>query len=233
MKKKFKQITEKYEALTQRERYIVFFAGLLLVYSLLNSLLLGAVVSKRSTLQSEITLSQTRMQEVSSQMKEITQAPLMDVDSQNKAKIEQLKKNIETQTQAMSALQNSLITPQDIPKMLNGLLQSHADVRLLSMKNLAPVSILQAEKSGDASQEDGHSISLTGVSNAGSDVYKHGLEITVAGQYLDLMRYAAAIENLPMHVLWSKAALRVKDYPTSELTLTLYTLSLDKTWLSI
>jgi MSHA biogenesis protein MshJ len=64
-------------------------------------------------------------------------------------------------------------------------------------------------------------------------VFKHGVEITIEGNYLDLLDYVAELEKMPWHVLWSKAALNAEHYPDSQLKLTVYTLSLDKTWLSI
>ena len=64
-------------------------------------------------------------------------------------------------------------------------------------------------------------------------MYKHGVQITVRGSYADLTQYMAALENLPTRMFWGMAKMNVVQYPTSELTLTLYTLSLDKTWLQV
>ena len=64
-------------------------------------------------------------------------------------------------------------------------------------------------------------------------IYRHGVELTISGQYLDLLQYVEALESLPMHSLWRSALLQTKQFPESELTLRVYTLSLDKTWLSI
>jgi MSHA biogenesis protein MshJ len=64
-------------------------------------------------------------------------------------------------------------------------------------------------------------------------IYKHGVRITVRGSYLDLLSYAAALEKLPEQMFWGEAKLSVEKYPDSLFTLTLYTLSLDKTWLKV
>jgi MSHA biogenesis protein MshJ len=55
---------------------------------------------------------------------------------------------------------------------------------------------------------------------------------------LDLLDYVSQLEQMPWHVLWSKAALNEEQnpavmWPANRLKLTVYTLSLDKTWLSI
>jgi MSHA biogenesis protein MshJ len=67
----------------------------------------------------------------------------------------------------------------------------------------------------------------------GSLLYRHGVEITVRGNYLDMIDYMNALESLPTQLFWGGAKLEVEDYPTSRLTLTMYTLSLDPKWLKL
>ena len=64
-------------------------------------------------------------------------------------------------------------------------------------------------------------------------IYRHAITFTLAGNYMELMRYAQALQGLSSQVLWDKAVLAAKAYPENELTMTVYTLSLDATWLSI
>ena len=64
-------------------------------------------------------------------------------------------------------------------------------------------------------------------------VYKHGVELVVKGSYADLTQYLMRLEGLPWQMFWGKAELKVEEYPKATLTLTLFTLSLDKTWLRI
>ena len=66
-----------------------------------------------------------------------------------------------------------------------------------------------------------------------AQIYKHGVEITVQGTYLDLLAYLAELERLPWRMYWGNLDLKVDEYPQSTLVLTLYTLSLDKAWLAI
>jgi MSHA biogenesis protein MshJ len=64
-------------------------------------------------------------------------------------------------------------------------------------------------------------------------VFTHGVEIVVQGSYLDMLHYMDALESMPWQLFWSKARLQVEEYPKATLTLTLYTLSLDKKWLNL
>jgi MSHA biogenesis protein MshJ len=64
-------------------------------------------------------------------------------------------------------------------------------------------------------------------------VYKHGVEIVVQGSYPDMVDYLTDLESMPWQLFWANAKLNVDSYPKSSLTLTLFTLSLDKKWLHI
>jgi len=64
-------------------------------------------------------------------------------------------------------------------------------------------------------------------------LFRHGVELTVRGGYLDLVDYMNTLESMPTQLFWGKAQLEVEDYPTVRLTLTLYTLSLDTKWMKL
>ena len=65
------------------------------------------------------------------------------------------------------------------------------------------------------------------------NIYKHGIEIKVAGNYQDLLAYLTEIERMPQRIIWNRVKLSTELYPRNEMTLTVYTLSLDKQWLVV
>jgi MSHA biogenesis protein MshJ len=64
-------------------------------------------------------------------------------------------------------------------------------------------------------------------------LYRHGVEVTVRGNYLDMVDYMSALEAMPTRLFWGQAQLDVEEYPASRMTLTLYTLSLDRNWMKL
>lgn len=73
-----------------------------------------------------------------------------------------------------------------------------------------------------------------GPGNGSAPLYRHGVEITVEGNYGDLMNYLASLENLPgPRLLWGGMRLKVEHHPAVQLSLTVYTLSLDRAWLEL
>ena len=94
----------------------------------------------------------------------------------------------------------------------------------VSLKTLAPQSVLPVGevKAGDAKPVE-----------RSFDLYRHGVEIRLEGSYGQLQAYLAQLEKLQQKLLWGKLEYRVIDYPKAELTLTVYTLSPDRTWLAL
>ncbi|HEX5364876.1 MAG TPA: agglutinin biogenesis protein, partial [Gallionella sp.] len=64
-------------------------------------------------------------------------------------------------------------------------------------------------------------------------IFRHAVQITVRGSYLELLNYLAALEKLPTQMLWGEVKFAVERHPDAVLTVTLSTLSMDKTWLSV
>jgi MSHA biogenesis protein MshJ len=85
-------------------------------------------------------------------------------------------------------------------------------------------------KDGDV---DAKVVEAARIDSAEKQIYKHGVKITVRGSYADLLQYLTALEKLPTQMFWGVAKMDVVKHPTVELTLTLYTLSLEKTWLQV
>jgi MSHA biogenesis protein MshJ len=48
-----------------------------------------------------------------------------------------------------------------------------------------------------------------------------------------MVNYMDALEGMPVQLFWGKAQLEVEAYPDARLSLTLYTLSLDKKWMTL
>ena len=59
------------------------------------------------------------------------------------------------------------------------------------------------------------------------------MEVVVEGSYPDMVNYMQALQTMPTQVFWGKARLEADAYPVARLTLTLYTLSLDDTWMAL
>ncbi len=222
MKHYWKIIGSKFEALNPRERWMVACVLLVAAYTAINMPLLSPVLERQKILSSELEADQSQIQGLNQQISEFSRQSIIDPDAQNKQRIAELQSHLQLLETRLNNLQTTLINPDKMPELLRSLLRKNGNLKLIELKTLPVKGLLEssAENTGQAPKQD-------------VPVFKHGVKITIEGRYLDLLEYVTELEKMPWHVLWSKAALNVEHYPDSQLTLTVYTLSLNKTWLSI
>jgi MSHA biogenesis protein MshJ len=192
------------------------------VYAIINMLLLSPVLARQTILKNELAADQTQINTLQQQINTLAQSPVIDPDAQNKQRLAELQSQLALLETKLTGLQTSLINPDKMPDLLQNLLKKNGKLKLVQLQTLPVKGLLEID-SEDKNQTSKQEL----------PVYKHGVEITIEGGYLDLLDYVAELEKMPWHVLWSKAALNAEHYPDSQLKLTVYTLSLDKTWLSI
>ena len=229
-------LSRKIEALNQRERLMVFGAAALLTYTLIHMLLLDSVETSKKRLLTEVSTDRALAQELQQQVNLYKNKPPIDPDAQNKLRITELQTQVQMLKSAQSQLNVSLISPDKMPELLRDLLSKNGKLKLIALNTLPPQNLVQQSPQttdGSTGQTTPNQVAQNLVTTQESTLFKHGVEITVEGRYLDLLEYVTAIENMHWHVLWSRGELAVKSFPNSQLKLTVYTLSLDKTWLSI
>ncbi|MCW5619964.1 MAG: type II secretion system protein M [Burkholderiales bacterium] len=119
--------------------------------------------------------------------------------------------------------EGALLAPERMADVLQQLLGGTSRVRLVSLRNLPPAPI-ERKVGTAASARDESAIPV--------QVFRHGVEVVVEGSYPALIDYVDRLERQPWQLTWGKVVLRA-DHPRVTLTLTLYTLSLDRAWLAV
>ncbi|MDP3086889.1 MAG: MSHA biogenesis protein MshJ [Methylotenera sp.] len=230
-------VNSKFDALNKRERWLVFGASTFVAYSLVNALFLSPVLAKKKILSGEVSADQAQIQALQQQITVMNSQEIIDPDAQNKQLIANLQANIQSIDSKLEGMQSSLISPDKIPELLRSLLKKNGKLKLIELKTMPATGLLESPQAQNNTTTTSPEFPETAPSIINKTIdgiaFKHGVEITVEGRYLDLLDYVSQLENTSWHILWSKAALTTEHPPVSQLKLTVYTLSLDKTWLSI
>jgi MSHA biogenesis protein MshJ len=218
-----------------------------IVYAVINSILISPVLARQKTIQNDLDADQTQIQGLTQQINNYAHQNIVDPDALNKQHISDLQSHLGLLESQLSGLETTLINPNKMPELLRSLLKKNGKLKLIELKTLPTKGLLEVEtvdksvSSADSATNaanEANNMHKNVISKQDAPVYKHGVEITVEGRYLDLLDYVSDLEQMPWHILWSKAALNEDKndeitWPANRLKLTVYTLSLDKTWLSI
>ncbi len=217
------KVVTKVDDLSLRERALIFLAAAALVVTLINALFVDPLLQRQKGLSAQVVQQQEKLKAVQAQLTALLEAKQADAHSPQRERIRQLQQQIAEGDAYLKDRRDKLVPPEKMAALLEQVFNRNGRLQLVSMTTL-PVALFM-EPSPEAA-----SIQAAG---SESKMYKHGVQITVRGSYADLLQYLTALEKLPSRMFWGEAKLNVVQYPTAELTLTLYTLSLDKTWLQV
>ena len=221
-------------ALAAREKLIVASAvvgGILFLgYSYaIEPPLLRAQIAKRSllTVPAETMVLQAQTTQLSTQAQ--------DPDAPLRAEMARVEAEYAEQSQRFGVVERSLLPPAEMSQLLDQLLKRSRGLELLSLRSLPAVSVLQdsAGKSDGKTPAASASAPAAGANEPAGQLYRHGIELRLAGNYLDLLHYLEQLERAAPNLIWGRLDLKSDTYPRSVITVTLHTLSMELSWLSL
>lgn len=224
------RLAARFDALARRERYLVALAliaggGLLFWSLLIDPARMRQIAAERGIADQRVQLAALTAQSAA------LQAPGHDPEALATAELAAVKGQIEALYARYQALGGRLVAPQQVGTLLEELLGQHSGLRLLSLRTLPVAPVLGDTNAGKSAGKSGGDGSTKAVAAAG--LYQHGVEIRLEGSYAELTAYLERLENSPQKLLWNSVSLSAADHPRLVLTLTVSTLSLDRTWLIV
>lgn len=238
MKQYWHRIQLRIDILSLRERAIIFAMAALILLTLVNSLILDPTYAKQKQLSQGIKQDQAAIVQAQAKIQQVMNLHEADPDKSSQQLLGQYQDQIGKMQDSLADMQKGLVSPDRMSALLEDLLKQNKGLKLVSLKTL-PVTSLAEQGSADEKRIDNALETIkAGAAKAkgkfaADTVYKHDVEIVLQGGYLDMMNYLSQLEAMPWHLFWSRAKLSVEEYPKATLTLTLFTLSLDKKWLNL
>lgn len=212
-----------YAARPKREKLILAFAGLALVWALSDALWLSPATRAYQSQFSALSQKQAELDQLETQRAALKES-LRVREAELRRDTENARQQLADITGQLAEFEKALVPARQMPDFLRSLLPG-AGVDIVSLRTLAPTPLILrgAAKDGKPSAANAPAANL----------YKHGIEITLAGNYDALLNYLSRLEKSPQKVLWGQLELKVEKHPRNELVLVLYTLSLDPSWLVV
>ena len=219
MKALFSRLVTRFDGLAQRERRLVAAALLggvaLLGWSVcLDPALARLKLAERSVTEQRAVLERLQIQTV------VLQSPNQTPEALARAELAALKKQLSEMSQRISVMERALVPPQRMSGLLESMLAGRGGLHLLSLRTLPVVPVLENAASDATTPPAG-------------GLFKHGMEIRLEGSYAELAAYLSRLEKAPQKLLWNSVSLVAENHPRLVLTLTVFTLSLDRTWLIV
>jgi MSHA biogenesis protein MshJ len=226
---KIAHIVGKLDALSLRERALVFAAGMIALCVAFESLLMTPLTERVRA--AEHRLGDARQHAlVLAQSTEVSAPdPIIAAITRNRA----LKSRLaELDTQLNNAAQG-YVSPGKMTEMLQGILAQQRGLSLVSLSNLPVQSLAQDGVAKDSAAKDAGAAKADGLSDHDPGPFLHPMEIVVEGDYASLVTYLRGLEGLPWRISWQRLELTAGAYPVNRVRIVIGAMSLSRDWIDV
>lgn len=217
LKTQTKNFADRVDAMSIRERGLIFITVMVVLYVMAVNLLFGPIHAEKDRLQKQVDQKHEETRLVEIQIQGMLGTGTQDPDTAKREKLAALEQNIKTIGMALSQVTSGLVPPKEMARMVEQMLLKNRGLQVVKVESLPAAPLLEGG----------------GQATPGSMVYKHGMRIELRGGYLDILRYLKSLETMPWKVFWGQVTLESEKHPVSKLNLLIYTLSTHEGWIGL
>jgi MSHA biogenesis protein MshJ len=243
MIQRLQQIRERFDALSVRERLMVFAAVLAVSGTLWNLVVWKPIVKHQQNSVELIKGWQSRVKNIDRKISLISSNMTDAGQSGAMIRIKHLKDEIRSINEIKKDITVGFIRPKQIADVLKGILKKEPGLKLVRLQSLGvePLFSKREEKNKksvrqNASQtpplDSSKEVKKSGLSTK-PDIYKHGILLEFQGDYISTVNYLKKLESLPWKFYWDGMGYEVLEYPEALITINVFTLSLEKGWIGV
>jgi MSHA biogenesis protein MshJ len=210
---------ERLDALTLRERVIIFGAGVALVYIAWQTLLMEPLAARAKIAEQHLADANREMAAIDQVGAASAQNPAVAAALRNRALAERLG----ALDKELNSVAQGYVPPQRMTELLRQLISLEHGLKLVSLANLPVQSLSRA--AGSAAD--------TPLAADDRGPFLHPVEIVVEGDYGSVVAYLRALEAMPWRIHWREVELTAGDYPQNRVRIVIGALSLSRDWMSV
>ena len=222
-----RNLMDRYEQLSVRERLLVLAALLAVILVIWDGVLMGPSERERKQRGAQVQGLAAEVSGLEQSIEAISAQGVIDPNEATRKDIEKLRKEIPELDAQLAGATSGLIDPREMTRVLEQLLARTSRLQLRALRTLPPAAVVAPASTPAADA------AAAPVQAGAAQIYKHGLELELTGTYLDILRFLQALESLQWRFFWDRIEFSVEEHPRARVKLTLYTLSLQEGWIGV
>ncbi len=204
----------RFNSLTNREQLILLITLLIVVWSAWDNYFYQPISTEKKKYTTEFTDINDQLYAYQQTVTDIEILGKRDPNLANQTKLKQVKNHLKYLKSQLGIGKKEFVSAHKMTELLTAILKQKDGLKLIKLETL-PVTTLS---------EPGQQQSW---------VYRHGLSITLSGNFVNTVSYLKSLESLPWRFSWDEIEYQVTQYPIAKTTLRLYTLSFEENWLGL
>jgi len=218
-RRRYEALQARIDALSLRERAIIFVAISALLYLIWNTLLMASLDKEQKTLLSQIDNMRTEITALDDQTRVIMQQHNIDPNKQEREQIAKLDTQLQQADENIKKMITGLIEPEQMANILEQVLDKQQGLEFIRLENLGREALVDVESDPNAPDAPG--------------IFKHTFRLEVQGSFQQTLAYLRALETLPWQFRWDEVNLTMLDYPRANVVIKVHTLSLQEGWIGV
>lgn len=217
-----RDLMDRFDQLSLRERIIVLVAALLLIALVWDSTFMAPLDKQRKTNLQQIIALRAEIAGLDQGIEALVAQGAADPKKSSHATADTLRAEIEDIDRRLAGVTSGLIAPKEMSHVLEQVLARAKRMTLQSLRTLPPEAVIAP----------GSDTAQPGAAKA-AQIFKHGVELELSGSYLDTLYFLQALEALPWRFFWDRIEFVVEEHPRGRVKLRLYTLGLEEGWIGV
>lgn len=213
----WQQLSKRFSALKEREKYTAFIGVLLLCLWLFMLQILMPAFEELRKVEQQITSATMTIEQQANTLTALQQQAGIDIDAAYQKQLESLKLQEQELQQQISKLTSYFIGSERMASVLQDVLKSSKNVKMKSVIANPPVPLTFSEQGTDNK----------------AVIYQHSTVVVLAGSYFALTAVLERLDALPWSLGWQSIDYKVTEYPDAELTLHLLTVSDNESYIKL
>ncbi len=213
-----RDLMDRYDQLSLRERIIVLIAALLLVALVWDSVFMGPLDRESKGRLQQIDALRAEVSGLGQSIEALVAQGAASPAHSSGATADALAAEIAELDRRLVGATSGLIEPREMSHVLEQVLARAQRLTLHGLRTLPPQAVAAPEAQPGA---------------PAAQIYKHGVELELSGSYLDTLYFLQALESLPWRFFWDRIEYAVEEHPRGRVKLRLYTLGLEEGWIGV
>lgn len=218
MKERIEQLRLRIDALSLRERGMLFLVLVAVLYMLAQIALFAPLETQQKRALDRIGNLQKEITAYDEQIQAILRRQSVDPDADNLRLKTQITAQIAALDSQIAGTVQGLIAPQQMARVLEEVILRQSGLKLLRIESLEARPLIEAAE-GEAPL------------NAG--IWRHGVRLEFEGDYMGALAYVRELQTLPWMLYWDELEIAMDKYPAAHITIVVHTLSLNEGWIGV
>lgn len=219
IRRRFEALQSRVDALSLRERAIIFVASTMLLFLLWNTLLMTPMEREQDGLLSQIETQRTSIEAIDAETLAIMEQHSVDPNRVEREQLAELENQLEQADQQIGKMITGLIEPGQMAVILEQVLQDQSGLEFVSLENMGREALVDVSTDKAGPNAPG--------------IFKHTMRLELEGSFKQTLDYLRALETLPWQFRWDEVTITMLDYPRANIVIKVHTLSLQEGWIGV